>query len=89
MQHVASQQHPISPDDVGARAPVVDVLGHRMAVHNPARDRFITPSLIHAGCFEPFLTELVVNAVRLSDTVLDLGVHIGYMRCEVRRYWYP
>ena len=49
-----------------------------MAVHDPARDRFITPSLIHAGCFEPFQTELVVNEVRPGDVAIDLGAHIGY-----------
>ena len=68
----------LAPGEMAARAPVVDVLGHRMAVHHPSRDRFITPSLVHAGCFEPFLTELVANELRPGDTVLDLGAHIGY-----------
>lgn len=59
-------------------AAVVNVLGHRMAVHDPARDRFITPSLIHTRCFEPFQTELVVNEVRPGDMAIDLGAHVGY-----------
>lgn len=78
MPPVPPQTHPLTPEEAAAPAPVVNVLGHRMAVHHPARDRFITPSLIHAGCFEPFLTELVANEVRPGDTVLDLGAHIGY-----------
>jgi len=78
-----SHPPPAEPDrrashEYAARAPVIDVLGHRMAVHHPARDRFVSASLIHAGCFEPFLTELVAAEVRPGDTVLDLGAHVGY-----------
>ena len=69
---------PRSADERTRRAPVVEVLGQTMALHDPARDRFITPSLVHNRCFEPFLTELVVNTVRPGDTALDLGAHIGY-----------
>lgn len=64
--------------DPATGLPVADVLGHRMVLHDPARDRFIAPSLLRTGCFEPFQTELVVNEVRPGDTALDLGAHVGY-----------
>src|SRR5439155_5019846 len=44
---------------------------------DPARDRFITPSLACAGRFEPFPTALVVNTVRPGDVALDPGAHVG------------
>ncbi|SRR6266545_2940317 len=58
--------------------PMAIVHGHRMVLHDPARDRFIAPSLLHAGCFKPFETELVMNEVRPGDVVVDVGAHIGY-----------
>lgn len=64
--------------DPATGLPLAEVLGHRMVLHDPARDRFIAPSLLRAGCFEPFQTELVVNEVRPGDTALDLGAHVGY-----------
>jgi FkbM family methyltransferase len=57
---------------------VVTVLGHAMAVHDPARDKYVTPSLVEAGCIEPFETEIILNEVRPGDTVVDVGAHIGY-----------
>lgn len=66
------------PVEQASPFPVVDVLGHRMAVHDPHRDRFITPSLARLGCFEPFQTELVANEVRPGDVAVDLGAHVGY-----------
>lgn len=73
--------HP-APDpaaaDTAARAPIVSVLGQRMAVHDFAQDKYVSPVLARHGCFEPFETELVVNEVRPGDVALDLGAHIGY-----------
>lgn len=63
---------------LAARAPVVTVFGQLMAVHDPARDKYVTPSLAQAGCIEPFQTEIVLNEVRPGDTVVDVGAHIGY-----------
>ena len=40
------------------------MFGHHMAVHDPARDRFIKPSLAQAGCFVHYQTEVVLNEVR-------------------------
>lgn len=62
------------PPDTAA----VPVLGHRMLLHPAARDRFIAPSLARLGCFEPFQTEVVVNAVRPGDVAVDVGAHVGY-----------
>jgi len=56
----------------------VTVQGHRMALHEFARDRYLSPSLAHTGLFEPFQTEWVAGEVRPGDVVLDLGAHIGY-----------
>jgi len=58
--------------------PMAIVHGHRMVLNDLARDRFIAPSLLHSGCFEPFETELVINEVRPGDVVVDVGAHIGY-----------
>jgi FkbM family methyltransferase len=61
------------------------VLGHAMVLHPPQRDRFITPALLHAGVFEPLLTELMPMLVRPSDVVLDVGAHVGYFTLQLAR----
>jgi len=71
-------QASLIPSEVASQAPTVKVLGHVMAVHEPSRDKYVTPSLTQAGCIEPFQTEIVLNEVRPGDTVVDVGAHIGY-----------
>ncbi|VTR91658.1 Methyltransferase, FkbM family OS=Singulisphaera acidiphila (strain ATCC BAA-1392 / DSM 18658 / VKM B-2454 / MOB10) GN=Sinac_2265 PE=4 SV=1: Methyltransf_21 [Gemmata massiliana] len=68
---------PPAPDDAAA-APVAHVLGLPMALHDPARDKYVSPVMARFGVYEPVLTELVLNEVRPGDVALDLGAHIGY-----------
>jgi FkbM family methyltransferase len=49
-----------------------------MLLHDPAVDRYVTPSLARAGAFEPFETELLLDALRPGDVALDIGAHVGY-----------
>lgn len=67
-----------TPDEFAAAAPVARVLGHAMALHHPARDKYVSPVLARHGVYEPFLTELVANEVRAGDVAVDLGAHVGY-----------
>jgi FkbM family methyltransferase len=58
--------------------PTVLVQGHRMALHDAAIDRYISPSLRSTGAFEPWETALVKAELRPGDVVLDVGANIGY-----------
>lgn len=68
-----------------SRLPAADVLGHRMVLPDPARDRFIGPALSAAGVFEPVQTELLLHLVRPGDVALDLGAHVGYFTLLLAR----
>jgi FkbM family methyltransferase len=54
------------------------VHGHRMLLHDFARDKWISPYLAAGRLFEPFETEWLENLVRPGDTVFDIGAHIGF-----------
>lgn len=64
---------PGRPPPVGAW-----VQGHRMLLHDPCHDRYISPALLATGVFEPFETELVLDELRPGDTALDVGANVGY-----------
>lgn len=51
--------------------------GHRMLLHEFSKDRWITPMLEAGKLIEPFTAEWAGNFVRVGDTCLDLGAHIG------------
>jgi FkbM family methyltransferase len=56
----------------------VRVFGHWMMLHDFEKDKWISPYLAAGNLFEPFETEWMQNLVRASDTVLDVGAHIGF-----------
>jgi FkbM family methyltransferase len=58
--------------------PSAVVQGHRMFLHPPARDRYVSPVLAAGAPYEPFETEWLHNLIRPGDCVLDLGAHVGY-----------
>jgi FkbM family methyltransferase len=54
------------------------VHGHRMHLHEPATDRFISAPLLAGAPYDVFETQLVLAHVRPGDVVIDLGAHVGY-----------
>jgi FkbM family methyltransferase len=52
--------------------------GHRVWLHRPEVDRFISPDLATRGIYEPAETALFEREVRPGMTVLDVGANIGY-----------
>jgi FkbM family methyltransferase len=48
-----------------------------MLLHEFSKDRWITPLLEAGKLIEPFAVEWAGNFVRVGDTCLDIGAHIG------------
>lgn len=59
-----------------ADGPCVELQGLRLYLS--PNDKYITPTLIQSGVWEPFETEVATREIRPGDTVLDLGANIGY-----------
>jgi FkbM family methyltransferase len=57
---------------------IVEVLGHRMLLHNPHHGQLISTHLAAHGIFQPLQTRWLCNFIRPGDTVLDIGADIGY-----------
>ena len=66
--------------EAAAHRVVVNVLGHRMYV-----GRQDSLGLIENGVYEPFESQMIVNAARLGDVVLDIGANVGYYTLQLAR----
>jgi FkbM family methyltransferase len=74
-----ADQAPDGPAPAPAPGPVLArVRGHRMLLHHPSLDLYISRALLARGSFEPFETEILLDELRGGDTVLDIGANVGY-----------
>jgi FkbM family methyltransferase len=60
-----------------APGPVVTVDGHRLALHPPAVDRWVSAPLAAGQPYEPFQLRLALSLVGPGDRVLDVGANVG------------
>ena len=58
--------------------PIALVHGHRLRLHDPAVDRWISAPLSRGQLYEPFETDLLLGQLHSGDVVLDVGANLGY-----------
>jgi FkbM family methyltransferase len=70
-------------------APECIVHGHRILLHDPAIDRYVSAPLAAGAAYEPFQSAVVLQNVRLGDVVVDVGANIGYYTLLLARHVGP
>jgi FkbM family methyltransferase len=66
----------LGPDLVALRIPHVDT-GLELFIHDH-RDLHVSKTLRETGIWEPYETQLLVDALRSGDVFLDVGANLGY-----------
>jgi FkbM family methyltransferase len=55
--------------------------GHK--IYADSRDLSIVPTLVFKGCWEPWVTQVMQQALRPGMRVADIGAHVGYHTCTM------
>src|SRR5262249_8695322 len=65
------------------------VHGHRMVLHPPQEDLWVSRPLLHGDGYEPFESELLLGQLKPGSVVIDLGANIGYYTLLFARHVGP